>query len=172
VENQVNEVQAQRERSIGERFIIWYNDRRHASYRYVRRGDPAPDLIFQDGATSLGVEVTEAFYDTADAKFKWKALRNEPDAPRTWAGVEPDEALASQVATQIAKKAPVAYGSSCVLVVDVDPTVTNPIDLERLLPTVSLPVKHSFQGIYVGGVFWASSANTLPGYKCWAIFEA
>jgi hypothetical protein len=123
--------------------------------------------------SSLGTtSVTEAFYDTADAKFKWKNLRGKADAPRGWAGVEPDDALAVQIGVQVGKKAANAYGPNCVLVLDVDPTVTSPADLERALAKVPLPAKHSFRGIYVGGFFGFSSGSESPGYRCWKLFEA
>ena len=168
----MNRAQEQNERLVGEHFIGWYNQVHGTKYRYAGRPDSAPDLLYRDGRATLTLEITEAFYDTADAKFKWKNRRGEPDAPRAWAGVEPDGALGIQIGLQIAKKAANAYGSGCVLVVDIDPTVSNPADLERALPKVPLPLKHSFRGVYVGGFFGFSSGNESSGYRCWKLFEA
>ena len=168
----MSEFQERRERSAGDRFIAWYNHRRGTQFMFSERGSPAPDLIYRSGNLKLGVEVTEAFYDRSDALFKMKSLRGEPDAPRAWATVVPDPRLATHIGYQIHKKSLHAHRSACVLLVDIDPTVTNPDELEALLPTISLPPRHTFEGIYVGGVFGFSAMNPEQAYKCWPIFEA
>jgi hypothetical protein len=161
----------ERERWVGDHFIAWYNQRCSTDYRYDRRGGEAPDLVYRDGATSLNIEVTEAYYDSADAVFKTKTLRGRPDAPRAWAAVEPDGALIINVGARLDDKALKSYGRNCILVVNVDATVTSAAQLERLLAEVSFPTKHSFRGIYVGGFFgWSSDGD--PGYRCWPLFEA
>ena len=169
----MNLTKEQFERLAGDRFVTWYNDEHGCNYLYAGRPNPAPDLEYRDGERVLRVEVTEASYDDgADAIFKWKHLRGDADAPRVWAGVEPDEALAVRIGRQLTKKAAITYGSDCALVVHIDPTMSNPGDIQRILADVPVPAKHSFQGIYVAGFFGFSSDTAPPGYKCWRLYEA
>ena len=163
--------QEDRELWAGDQFIAWYNHSRKTAFQFVARGKEAPDLLYRDGSDIVGVEVTEAYYDTADAVFKTKTLRGLSDGPRAWAAVEPDGALITDVGARVARKSLHDCGARCVLLVHVDATVTSAAELDRLLAQVSLPENHSFQGVYVGGFFgWSSDGP--PGYRCWKLFEA
>src|SRR5689334_19786800 len=132
-------IQKKYERAVGDQFIAWFNCERGTAYEFVDRAGVAPDLTYRDRDAVLRLELTEAFYDAHDARMKWQQLRQHPNAPRFWAGVEPDEALARDIAARVSKKSINDYGANCLLVVTVDPTVTSIADLDRVLPTVKIP---------------------------------
>ena len=167
----VSNIKEDRERWAGDQFIAWYNQSRKTAFQYLRRGDDSPDLLYRDGSVTLGVEVTEAYYDAADRLFKNKTLRGCADAPRTWAAVEPDGALIVDIGARAERKALHDLGSGCVLLINVDATVTGATELDRLSNQVTLPERHCFQAIYLGGFFgWSSDGP--PGYRVWKLFEA
>jgi hypothetical protein len=86
--------------------------------------------------------------------------------------VDPDPRLAADISGRIQKKALHVHQPPCFLIVDIYPTVTNPDELEALIPTITLPPQHRYNGIYVGGVFGFSAMNLEQAYKCWPVFEA
>ena len=165
--------QAEMERIAGDRFVDWYNQSHGTRFVFATRPGDAPDLEYRDGQRALLVEVTEAFYDDGDdPKFKWQNLRGDRAAPRAWAAVEPDDALAVRIRARLQQKATKAYGPGCVLLVHIDPTASNPEDIERILHEIDVPPKHTFEGIYVAGFFGFSGRHEAPGYRCWGLYEA
>jgi hypothetical protein len=165
--------QAEMERMAGDRFIAWYNLSHGTNFAFAMRPGDAPDLEYRDGRNTLRVEVTEAFYDDlSDPRFKWQHLRGDSNAPRAWAAVEPDGALAVRIQARLQQKAVKAYGPGCILLIHVDPTASNPEDVERILRDINIPAKHGFEGVYVAGFFGFSGRNEAPGYRCWGLYEA
>jgi hypothetical protein len=61
--------QEMHEKAVGMKFIKWYNNSHGTAYQFVGRPDKAPDLIFSD---ELQLEVTDSYYDIADAELQWK----------------------------------------------------------------------------------------------------
>ncbi len=162
-------VQEQHERAVGERFIGWYNSNCGTHYEYCGRAGEAPDLMFRDGSNDLRIEVTDAYYDAADAEVRWKNARGMPDAPNKWSGVNVDDALAKHITARIERKSRSAYGGKCFLLVNVNPAITTAFELEALLPTISLPARHFFSAIYLVGGFGWSSSGEQGGYRCWKL---
>jgi len=162
-------VQEARERDQGDRFIAWFNEQHGTSYLYVGRAGEAPDLLYRDHEVALRLELTEAYADTDEARFKWGLLRRRDNVPSAWAGVDPEEALARDISERIARKCINAYGPSCLLVVVVDPLVTSVQEFEGVLNKVGVPRTHSFRGVFVGGQFAWSTRDGKPVYRCWEL---
>ena len=87
----MNEFKEKNERAVGEDFIEWLNFERGTKYRFKGRPDRAPDLIYSSDSDEIFMEVTAAFYDDEHAKFIWKGVRGEADAPHRWIGVNPNK---------------------------------------------------------------------------------
>ena len=90
-------IQEQHERAVGDKLIAWLNDRDGSNYSFIRRGDlapdQAPDLIYGNGAQTLGIEVVGAYYDKADSTLQWQGARGRTNAPQRWSGVGIDDSL-------------------------------------------------------------------------------
>jgi hypothetical protein len=157
-------LQAQFEQSIGDQFASWLTDAYRSPCLFVRRGDPAPDLVYSFRAIELLVEITAAYYDErSHAKFLWKAACEEEDAPEHWDGINPDKTLTEKVVNRIRKKSKKLYPANTVLLIDVPPGVTEAEELTELLARQTIP-DTSFSGIYVVGTFPMTSQST-GGYR-------
>lgn len=142
------------ERRVGDQLIEWYNQRHRTSFRFDGRTDEAPDLKYRDGKHWLRVEVTSAYYDPKDdAKFKWGAERQLPDAPREWEGKDFEEFLVARINSVIVAKCRNDYGPHCLLAVYVLGDMTFADEMEALLKSVSVPATPQFDGIYLCGEF-------------------
>jgi hypothetical protein len=108
------------------------------------------------------------YYDKADAAFKWLAARNHPDAPRTWAGVNPTGNLIQHISGVIAAKCAKDYGSDCILVIRVVPPSTEAERLEARLGEIVVPPRMPFMGIFLTGHFGVTSSSS-GGFRCWRL---
>jgi len=53
-----------KERSVGDKFIEWYNKENGTNFTFSSAPDPpAADLLYMDGSIKLPIEVTIAAYD-------------------------------------------------------------------------------------------------------------
>jgi len=137
-------IQEQHEQAVGDQFIDWFNHSNGTAYQYLGRAGEAPDLIYADNDIDLCLEITDAYYDSADVELRWKIARGVPSAPDHWSGVNFNDALVSHITSQVAKKALNSYGESCILVVNVRPAITSASDIKRRLEKMSIPPEHSF----------------------------
>jgi hypothetical protein len=160
-------LQEQHERAVGDAFVDWYKKQIGTSFVYSAHGTEKPDLVYTDGAKELPLEVTVAYYDAGHATMLWKNARDVPGAPDSWSSRRPDQKLVGSVNMAMAKKAAKDYPPGIVLVVAVNPDLTDAEEFARLLPAVRVPTNHSFVGIYVGGLFPASSGGSPGGYFWW-----
>lgn len=162
-------LKAQHERAVGDRFISWYNAKNATAFAFEERGADPPDLIYRDGGRRLPVEITTAYYDDADAIMRWKSARRDPTASASWSGVGPDENLASDIGRRLVEKCQSRLEPGTVLVVAIYPALTTADEIAALLPTMEVPGNCRFAGIYVAGVFPASSDGSVEGYRCWRL---
>lgn len=119
----------------------------------------------------MAIEITDAYYDSADATTRWQQARQKSGAPSGWSwlkGGNIDGALAEEVGRRIEAKAQCAYGANCSLLVNVHPALTTASDLEPFIPDIAIPVTHSFASIYLVGRF-PCSADDPGGYHCWQL---
>lgn len=156
-------LQEKAERFIGEKFIEWMNSNKRSRFVFSCRGNLAPDLIFTDGDEELGVEISSAYYDGAYAKLVWEGSRGKKDAPSSWGGVNFEDTLVANINKTISMKAAKQYGSNCVLVIYVDPRLTEHQEMRKLAARVEMPIRHSFRGIYILGYF-PPSYDIIPLY--------
>ncbi len=163
----MDEIQEIHERAVGMQFVEWYNNSHGTSYQYVGRADEAPDLIFRY-RDELRIEVTDSFYDNADATLQWKKARAVSDAPKRWSGINFDESLVKHIADRIAIKSLKRYGGRCFLLVNVNPPITLPSELEAFIPSIKIPSNHAFAEIYLTGTF-PSGPHEEGGYRCWKL---
>ena len=149
----MNELKEKSERAVGESFIEWLNSEKGTKYRFKTRPDRAPDLIYASDSNELFIEVTTAFYDDEHAKFIWKGVRGEADAPNRWVGVNPNKSLVDEIYNRLIKKAGKRYGNETLLLIEVPPGVTSAEELSELLDKQQFPKDLPFSGIYVVGNF-------------------
>jgi hypothetical protein len=157
----MGDIQMEHERAVGDAFIGDFNRLQRTNYTFEGRGDPAPDLIYRDGDSRIGLEIVTCYYDANDAKVQWQNARNLPNAPTHWRGVDFDQALAVNLNRHIQAKGEKAYGPACFLVVCIKPSLTTFKDMEKLITDVAPPSKHSFAGIYLMGDFGISATSTV-----------
>ena len=106
------------------------------------------------------LEVTSAFYDNEHAKFIWKGVRGEPDAPNGWTGINPNESLVNAIRNCITKKAQKRYENETLLLIEVPPGVTSAEELTNLVDMQQFPDNLPFLGIYVVGEFPIKKGST------------
>ena len=164
----MDEFQSKFERIVGDAFIGWYNQSTGSNFVFAGRAGEAPDLIYQDEADQMPLEITSAYYDKKDAQFCWQNLRKVPNAPSGWGGKQMDEALLADISQRIAKKGENSYGKDCILIVYVHPAMTLKEEVDDLLDTVVVPEKHPFKEIYLTGHF-PMSTRRWGGYQCWKL---
>jgi hypothetical protein len=164
----VDDVQERNERAIGDDFVEWWNSTNHTDFRFVGRPGEAPDLTYRDDVTSMHLEVAMAYYDKADAAFKWLNARGRTDAPGSWSGTNPTGSLINNINAVLADKCATAYGPDCVLVVNVAPGVTEAERLEARLVEIAVPERRPFVGIYLTGHFGMTTRST-GGFRCWRL---
>ena len=162
----MDEIQLKHERAIGDAFGDWYNDLNGTGHQYSGRGGDPPDLIYKHGSDELMLEITVAYYDAAHAKMLWKNARSLPDAPGSWSTWSPDGKLADSISLMLAKKSAKHLPPGCVLVVALYPDLISAKEFSKIVPVIKVPSGHGFAGIYVGGLFPASSDGS-PGGFCW-----
>lgn len=143
------------EKASGDKFIEWLNQSSGQEFHFKCRADEAPDLIYTNGVSEVGIEHTGAYYDHDHASFLWKGARNpEAEDKGHWEGVNPDISLSIAVKNCIEAKAAKDYGKNCVLLIEIPPGVTGRNELEELLlPLPEGEGMEKFIGIYVAGTF-------------------
>ncbi len=152
------------ERGVGDRFAEWLTSTTSRKCTFLRRGDAAPDLIYEFDSSELLIEITAAYYDDDHAKFLWKGAKQLPDAPMSWAGVNPDQNLANAIQRRVEDKSTKRYGKNVALLIEVPPGVTTAERLERLLKSLQLPSIVPFVGIYAVGRF-PMSTDSDGGFR-------
>lgn len=160
----MNQLKEKNEKAVGETFIEWLNAEKGSNYRFIDRPDIAPDLRYSSNENELLIEVTSAFYDEKHAKFIWKGIRKDEDAPPFWNGVNANKSLVTEICERITNKAQKRYGEKTVLLIEVPPGVTSAEELEEILVTMQLPKQLPFVGIYVVGNF-PIKKNSSGGYR-------
>ncbi|MGH2508502.1 MAG: hypothetical protein ACRESX_02090 [Gammaproteobacteria bacterium] len=162
-------IQEQHEREVGDAFITWLNTRGGTSFVFCRRGDEGPDLIYESDGKEIGVEVVGAYYDKSYATFQWQKVRQIPNKPKMWTGIDFDDSLRQNVEERIAEKCIKGYGSNCLLLIDVHPGLTPMPEMQELLYGVAFPSSVPFVGIYVAGGF-PTAPHTHGGYYAWQLW--
>jgi hypothetical protein len=162
----VDSSQEQYERTVGDKFIAWYNKNFNKSFHYVSRG--TPDLTYQDGRDKIHLEITGAYYDQCDATIKWQNVRDLKNAPKRWSGVNSDDNLIKDINIRIKEKCQKSYGNNCILVIYVHPYITSFEELENKLSEIKIPERNPFLKIYLTGDFPVST-KSKGGYQCWEI---
>ena len=166
----MNQLKEKNEKAVGETFIEWLNSESGSNYRFVDHPDIAPDLRYSSNGNELLIEVTSAFYDEKHAKFIWKGIRQNEDAPPSWKGVNANKSLVIEICERITNKAQKRYGGKTVLLIEVPPGVTSAEELEEMLVTMQFPKKLPFVGIYVVGNFPIKKSSS-GGYRVIPIKE-
>jgi len=164
----MDEVQEQHERVTGDVFISELNQKQGKRYKFYKRGSQAPDLIYRDGSSEISLEIVTCYYDSNDAKFKWQNARDLPSAPRGCSGINLDESLVMNINTVLENKCAKDYGQNCLLVVYILPPITTFEEIKDLLPSIKVPSKHQFAGIYLMGDF-GRTANSLIDHAIWEL---
>lgn len=154
----------QHERSIGDRFVTWLNEQSGKHFVFLRHTD-RPDLVFQDGDDVLKIEVASAYYNSEHARGFWENARRKPSAPHLWEGMEFDDQLIRSVNQLLAEKSLKDYAKGCVLVIEVEPSISTAEDVEERLGTVDVPEACPFDAVYIAGDF-----QSYGGYRCWHIW--
>jgi hypothetical protein len=157
----MDDIQTEHERAVGDRFIAEFNRLEGANYVFERRGDPIPDLIYRDGDSRIGIEITSCYYNSHDAKVQWQNARGLPDAPWCWSGVDFDQALIADINKRIQVKCGKPYGPDCFLLVYVNPSLTTYEDMERLMPDINIPQQHPFAEIWLVGNFGVNATSKV-----------
>ncbi len=166
----MNEFQEKNERAVGEGFIEWLNSGKGTTYRFKARPDRAPDLIYTSDSNELFIEVTAAFYDHEHARFIWKGVRGEADAPERWTGINANESLVNAIHNCIINKAQKRYENETLLLIEVPPGVTSAEELSELLDRQQFPRDLPFAGIYVVGDF-PIKKGSIGGFRVIPIHE-
>jgi hypothetical protein len=164
----MDSIQIRYERAVGDSFIAHLNRVQKTNYTFKCRGNPAPDLVYQDEKSQISLEIVTSYYDPNDARLFWENARNIPDAPRCWSGMNFDQALILNLNAYMQAKCDKAYGSDCLLVIHIMPPLTTFKDMEELIADVKPPAKHSFGGIYLMGDF-GISATSLVTQALWKL---
>ncbi len=150
-----------REETIKHRYEKWAADTLVAALglhaHYLRHGDEVsePDIIYQTQESSLGVEVTTAYYSDGHARAVWDQAKtvndvlegfNRPVAPME----EPDRLLASRIQLEIqAKIRKPYYGTLDTLLCVVEHApLSDEAGLKAALEQVTIP-PNQFAGIYL-----------------------
>lgn len=170
IPHNMDPIQEEFERGVGDRFIEWFNAATGENYSFSGRADRAPDLIYESGSNELQFEITAAYYDGAHAAFLWKGARGAPDAPLSWTGQDPNKNLADAITKRVADKCQKRYGGNTVLLVVVPPGVTSAEELDSLLAEKPLPSEVPFVGIYIFGRF-PITTHSNGGYRAIALKE-
>jgi hypothetical protein len=155
-------IQAQHELAVGERLITALNHEEGSAYKFLERGNDAPDLIYSDGGLRLGIEVGTVYYHSKDAELRWKGARSKTDAPTSWGmnaeevmrwGFEPDANLMLSLQKLLNAKCQKYYGDNCWLLISLYPNLTSWEEFEELLRTFEPPAAHRFKRILIAGTF-------------------
>lgn len=160
----MNQHKEKYEKSVGDTFIEWLNSEIGTEYRFINYPDRAPDLLYSSNGDDLLIEVTSAFYDREHAKFIWKGIREEEDAPLGWSGFNPNRSLAAEIFNRVTEKAKKRYGDKTVLLIEVPPGVTSAEELTEMLGNKQVEKQTPFVGIYVVGNFPIKTHST-GGYR-------
>jgi hypothetical protein len=120
---------------------------------YRKQLKSALDLIYTPDSNEIFIEVTSAFYDDEHAKFIWKSVRGEADAPTRWIGVNPNKRLVDEICSRLIKKAQKRYEDETLLLIEIPPGITSAEELSELLDKQQFPKNLPFAGIYVVGNF-------------------
>lgn len=134
-------------------FMEWYNRKGKTRFVFERHDEEAPTLIFSDGRIQMRVEVATVYYDAKDAQFKWLGHRTDPNAPREWSKINFHTSLIKFINDGVVEKCSAKRGTKCLLLIDVEPTLTTPRELRNLLKEVVVPERNPFEGIYMVGHF-------------------
>lgn len=160
----MDQVQADFEQGVGDRFAQWLSMASGTPCLFLRRADRAPDLIYSFRGKELLVEVTASYYDGAHAAFLWKGVRGAVDAPVGWSGVNPHTSLAAAITERVTAKSKKRYGANTVLLIEVPPGVTSAERLAKLLASQPVLADTPFTGIYVVGRFPITERSS-GGYR-------
>lgn len=162
--------QEQHECAVGDVLIAMINEKQRKQYVFNRRGDQGPDLIYCDCNSEIGIEVVTCYYDINDAKFKWQNARNLHGAPKGYAGVNFSSALIMNINRAIERKCKEkAYGTNCLLAVNILPNLTTYNSMKDLMPQIKIPPEHRFQEIYLIGYFGITSESNVD-HAIWKLF--
>jgi len=162
----MDHIQEKHERAVGDKFIIWHNERFGKSFAYISRG--IPDLTYNDGNKNIHLEITDAYYDQRDAAIKWQNARGQPNAPKEWSGKNCDGNLIDDINMRIEEKCRKSYGNNCILIINIFPYLTSSREIEIKLHGIKIPETNPFLKIYLTGDF-PYSTKSQGGYQCWEI---
>jgi len=160
----------QHEREVGDALIAELNQKQGKQYVFKdRSGDEVPDLIYRDESSQIGLEIESCYYDNDDATFKWQNAKNLPDAPQGWSGVNFNRALVMNINKAIQKKCAKDYGPNCLLGLYIHTGLTTYKKMVSLIPSIKVPLKHKFVGIYLIGYFGVNN-DSDTSKAIWELF--
>lgn len=113
--------QEQHERAVADSFLEFYNRENGTEYRYHSRGQDPPDLIYRSARHEMRLEITAAYYDTANAAMLWQSARGVPGARDMWISKSPDAKLIESINSTLTRKSLKRYPSGYVLLVNLYP---------------------------------------------------
>lgn len=163
----MDNTQIQHEREVGDALIAELNRKQGKQYKFYRRGDEGPDLIYRYENSEIGLEIVSCYYDSNEAMFQWQNARNLSDAPRSYSGVDFSSNLVTNINDALEDKCAKDYGPNCLLCVYIRAGLTTFKNMNYLLPTIKVPSEHKFVGIYLVGYFGVNNDSEI----CHAILE-
>jgi len=164
----MDKIQLEHEKAVAENFMTWFNNQSGTNFKISGRPIQAPDWIYKDENEELYIEICDVYYDEKDALMKWKIARDKKDAPMMWSGTNFDRALIENINKALKEKGQNDYGTKCILLINIQPSLTTIDDLEKRLGQITTP-NHKFKNIYLTGYF-PQSSNSSGGYNYWKLF--
>jgi len=154
------QIQSSHERATGDRFIQTYNNERGCNLIFKEQpSPPKPDLVYYDEKTNktIGLEITDAYYDEDDAKGTWDIVRGVKPFSISRILYNPDEQLANAIGCRILEKSrkKYKYCDSIILLVVTRPALTEDEKdfRDNVLPHIRLPNHIPFSAIYLDVAF-------------------
>ena len=69
----------------------------------------------------------------------------------------------------LVKKCGKQYPEHCLLVVHINPDLTDANEMNALIDQIKVPAEYPFSEIYLAGLFPSSSGGSSRGYYCWKL---
>lgn len=163
------ELKASRENVLATRWL----ECTQTAYQALRPGKSGiePDIMADLGSSTLGIEVTVAYYGETDARVSWQAARHAAaKKPPAWFSTpilqEFDAELESQVKRLVAQKQTKKYSGfdRLVLLIHLEAMLTDDTFIDSMLPKIRATIGSTqFEEI------WLMKHVAYTKYKSWRL---
>lgn len=128
---------------------------------FERAGDAnkkEPDVIYKIGEQTVGIEVSTAYYDEADAQNEWEIATGERplatgELRRSSAGIigNPDQLICDRVQAELGDKCVKAYAGTdeTWLCINLNAALSDSESVAVCVKELQVPPKHGFARIYL-----------------------